>query len=1117
MRAYHNSRLTEYRNPFGAVPAGTPVWLSIDVWDDRDASCECRLWVDGRGETRIPMERTESGDRLRFICRLEPEEPALVWYSFILRGGDGREWRYGTREGLNGEENASGGEGVLYDHEPPSYQLTVYKVRPLPDWYRKAVVYQIFPDRFARGEDWRQLAEGALAHPRKGPARHLTEDWYRPPFYERDAQGQITAWDFYGGTLSGIREKLPYLKELGISAIYLNPIFEAASNHRYDTGDYTKIDPMLGDEEAFRQLAEEAEGQGISLILDGVFNHTGVDSIFFNKFGNYDSVGAWQSEDSPYRDWYRFDDSPNGYDSWWGVADLPSVVEANPEYQEMICGRPGGIVRQWLQAGARGWRLDVADELPDEFIAGVKKAVTETLGDDGLLLGEVWEDASHKVSYGILRKYLLGQELDSVMNYPLRDAVHGFLLGKIGAGRVCEILTSLQENYPKEAFYGTLNLMGSHDRMRLLTLLGEAPDPGQMSEEQRRDYRLPADRMGLAKGRIWLMVLLQMTLPGVPCVYYGDEAGMQGYDDPYNRAGYPWGREDRDVMDMFRNAIALRRMSDVFTEGTFTPFSRGDDVFGFFRDKDDEHCVILVNRSRSMTQRVTFPAKGPEAVDLVGGHDIRIRADGMAEADLWPMGSAAVFFRGNSSGFGVEMPRGAGVLCHITSLPDPKGPGNIGPAAKRFVDFLAAAGQKYWQILPINPTDEYGSPYAGASAFAANTALLPETDEELKKEYAVWKASGMEEKMGPVRIEYERFWLDNASWLEPYVLFTALKKKNGGRPWQEWPEEERDEAAQYARIRAGLEEAAGEEESWTPDPETAREASYLRWCQYRFQKHWKELRQYAASKGVAIIGDLPMYVSADSADVWAERELFAVDAAGKTRAGAGVPPDYFSSTGQLWGNPLYDWDAMARDGYDWWMRRLARVFDLYDYVRLDHFRGFESYWSILAGAPAVDGSWKFGPGADLFARAKERFGPLPVLAEDLGMLTPAVRGLVETCGFPGTDVMQFYDGDPLQGYRPAIGKVAYSGTHDNQTLKGWCAQRYPEREAVMTEEILKEELFASRANVVIMPLQDVLDLGDEARMNTPGTTGRNWGWQADGSGLEEAAEKLKRLTEKYHR
>ncbi len=1074
MRAFHDTRQSAYRAPYGAVPVGTAVRVALDVWDDPCASCVCRLWIDGAGESLLPMERTEQEGRLRFFCDIPAETADIIWYSFLIYRSDGGVSRYGAAE------NRVGGEGRLYDHEPPSFQLTVYVPRPLPEWYRKAIVYQIFPDRFRRGPGWEELTEAALSRPRNGPGKRLVEDWNSTPVYDKTPEGRVRVWDFYGGTLSGIEEKLDYLKQMGVTALYLNPVFEAASSHRYDIGDHTKIDPMLGDEEAFRRLCEAASEKGISVILDGVFNHTGCDSLYFNKYGNYPGPGAWQSEASPYRSWYRFDDSPIGYDCWWGVDDLPCVEENDGSYRDFIFGDDNSVVRRWLKAGARGWRLDVADELPDDFIEGVKSAVVDALGEEGLLLGEVWEDASHKISYGKLRRYLLGTELDSVMNYPFLDAAKGFLTGGLGAGDFAELLEELKENYPPSALCGALDLIGSHDRPRIMTILGGAPDKASLTEEERRDYRLSPEQRALAKSRMWLIVLLQMTMPGVPCIYYGDEAGLEGYDDPYNRGAYPWGSEDEDLKTIYRNAIGLRKLDPVFTDGSFTPFSQEPDVFGFYRETDRTRVAVLINRSLSEERSVAIHAKGKRAAELISGGLVELKY-GEARLSLPPLGSALISFHDPGDGLAAPMPEGTGILCHITSLPNEDGPGNIGRPALEFIDMLARAGQRYWQILPIHPTDEHGSPYAGASAFAANIALLPESGEELRALYRSFEGGE----------EYEAFCRENGHWLTPYALFMGLKKLNGNEPWYRWPEQYRNYAPEVIT-----------------DPEVLDEAGFQRFCQFRFHETWRKVREAAAQAGVSIIGDMPMYVSLDSADVWAYRDLFTVGEDGRKTHCAGVPPDAFSDEGQHWGNPLYRWERMKEDGYEWWMRRFARAFDLYDYVRLDHFRGFESYWSIPEGEKPPAGQWIPGPGTELFRKAYERFGPLRVIAEDLGYATPAVRGLLDACGFSGTDVVQFYEGDPLNEYRPESGKIAYSGTHDNRTLVGWCGERYPDIPAREAADRVLKNVLSSEAAVKIVPLQDVLGLDDEARMNTPGTVGTNWRWQARKEQLPEALERL---------
>ncbi len=636
MRAVHNSRLAVYRSPFGAVTVGSAVSLAVDVWEAPDVTCVLRLWVDGEGETLLPMEQSEAGDCVRFSCRIEKTKADLLWYSFRLISPDGAVRYLGAAKGR------TGGEGQLYDEEPPSFQITVYEPRALPEWYRGAIVYQIFPDRYRRGGDWRQLAEQELAKPHNGTPRRAVDDWEKPVAYERTPDNRVAVWDFYGGTLSGITESLDRLRDLGFTAIYLNPIFEAASNHRYDTGDYTKIDGLLGDEEAFRTLAREAGSRGISLILDGVFNHTGCDSLYFNRYGNYPTTGAYQSPDSPYRSWYRFDDSAIGYDCWWGIDDLPALEEDDPGVRELVCGE-NGVIRKWLRAGARGWRLDVADELPDDFIREIKSAAVETLGDDALVIGEVWEDASNKISYGKLRRYFLGGELDSVMNYPLRDGALGFLRGETSAEELCETIETLRENYPPTALFGALNLMGSHDRMRVLTALGEAPDPDALTEEQRRCYRLsPAQRM-LAKARLRLLLLLQMTMPGVPCVYYGDEAGLEGYSDPYNRATSPWGHEDADILGLYRAAIELRQSRRLFTDGDVLPFSCGDDVIAYYRFGADGCCAVLLNRSLTDAREVSFPMRGKGARELL--HELPVAVENeTVKLTLPALGAAIVEF-----------------------------------------------------------------------------------------------------------------------------------------------------------------------------------------------------------------------------------------------------------------------------------------------------------------------------------------------------------------------------------------------------------------------------------------------------------------------------------------
>lgn len=1079
MRACHVTSRSEYRSPFGAVQLGGTVVLGIDVWGEDAVGATLRVWTDERGEELLPMEGACEGDHVHYSVSYTPAQTGVVWYSFDLAASDGATWRYGAREGW------TTGEGDFAYGNPPSFQLTVYVPRQTqPDWYKNGIVYQVFPDRFARGADWRERAEKALAAHREGPARVLVEDWDTPPAYKKSEDGDILEWDFYGGTLRGVREKLDYLADLGVTVIYLNPIFEAASNHRYDTADYLRIDPMLGDEEEFCALAREAAERGISIMLDGVFNHCGQDSRYFNRYGNYPEPGAWQGDESPYRDWFFFNEDGT-YDGWWGNPDLPDVNEKSPEYRELICGQDG-VVRKWLRAGARGWRLDVADELSDSFIEDIKAAMVAER-PDGALVGEVWEDASNKMAYGKLRQYFEGTELDGTMNYPLRTALLAFVRNQIGAPEMAARLEQLRENYPRDAFFSCLNLLGSHDRERLFTMLGDAPDPDTLSDEECAAFRLDEGHASLAMSRLWLTVLLQMTLPGVPCVYYGDERGMEGFRDPYNRAAFPWDGGRMDCATVFRNAIAVRKALPVLTTGDFEPFADGEDVFGFWRRGEDGECVcVLANASLHDAHTVRVPMAGEAVSDVVSG-TVPAVVDGCAEAFLWPLGTAVLHFH-KQRRLQEPLEPGMGVLCHVTSLPNEGRPGTLGAPARRFVDWLAECGQTYWQVLPVNPADGYGSPYAGLAAFAGNTCLLEKDPADVLAEL----------KDADDDPDYRAFLEKNKYWLTPYATFRAIKDLLGEGPWQEWPDA-------YARFSPGLARRV----------ELADGVDRHRKLQYEFQREWDELRAYANGRGVKIVGDMPMYVSGDSADVWAERDIFELDEKGYAQVQAGCPGDGFDPEGQLWGNPTYRWDVLAARGYDWWLARLERAVETYDYVRLDHFIGFSSYYKIAKGKPAREGSFSFGPGLDLFRAAYQKLGPLPFIAEDLGVITPAVRALIAETGIPGMDIVQFSDGDVREGYEPKPGTVTFTGTHDNQTLLGFCQSRFGLEgdEATQMADRIAASVLGSKNDVAIMPLQDVLGLDDAARMNVPGVAEGNWSWQAAWEDVVAATGRLTQMAQ----
>lgn len=1088
MKLIHNSRLPQYRSPFGAVTVGTTVSLSLYV-EDRNENAPlnivCRTWIDGVGENMHPMKETEHG---KFDVQIECNETCLVWYSFIVQSEGVELCRVGAPEGREGGESVT-----YYSGSVPSYQITVYKHRETrPAWYEGGMVYQIFPDRYARDDAWRERTEAQIDKPRAGIQRHLIEDWTQPPVYDRNPDWSIRSWDFYGGSLKGIENDIPRIAEMGFTAIYLNPIFEASSNHRYDTGDFLKIDPILGNEEDFKSLCKTANEHGIGIILDGVFNHTGDDSRYFNRYHNYPGPSVEEDVNSEWHDAFNFHEDGT-YEAWWGIGNMPSLNEKSPLVQKLFFDEDG-VIRHWLRAGASGWRLDVADELTDDFLAKIKQAAVAEKKDT-FVLGEVWEDASNKVSYSQLKRYLLGDELDSAMNYPFRDMVLGFLLGGETAYQAAERIETLRENYPAEALHCALNLLGSHDRPRIASVLGEAPDETQVPESERGSIRMNEGQLGLAKARFWLASLMQMTFPGVPSVYYGDEFGMEGLTDPGNRRPLlPEDMRDYDFYTILQNASSLRRALPFLKDGDVDAFAADREVLGYSRHSKsgDEHATILINRDGDNGHTVEIAALGEAATDVISGKELEV-ADGKVRVEMYPFGSAVIYFHKKQM-LQEPLDEGAGAVCHITSVPTDDGkPGTLGEASKRFIDHIAEMGFKYWQVLPVNPTDFFRSPYAGPSAFAGNVDLLPESKEELEADFKAWLKKGGE-KADPL---YTAFKNRNESWIYEYCAFMAVKKHTNGISRHEWPEEFK-----------------AYDEKLLHDERLVDEIALQGYMQYRFDLAWAETMNYAHSKGLKIIGDIPMYVSDDSADAWSYPEMFNLDDTGKALQISGAPPDAMSADGQVWGNPTFRWDYMKSTGYSWWLMRLRRAFALYDRVRLDHFLGFHNYYSIPAGKKCADGRWLPGPGKDLFQAAYDELGPLNFIAEDLGYLTPGVRAMSATCGFPGMDVLEFADYDIRQGIRPTPGKILFTSTHDTSTFLGFCGRAYAggnEEAAKDTCSWLIEEALKTDAPLVMMPLQDVLLLGDADRMNTPGVATGNWSWQAKEADVEAAVQRTTEL------
>ncbi len=582
---------TVYRDPFGAVGAGTPVHFRLRV--PRDWGCQAaylRMREEGKLEHFDGMFWAGMADDSHewWECHFAPGEPGLYWYDFVLDTQDGRRLlrRY-----------PDGSAEAVYDTDSRrEWQLTCYESGfQTPDWLAGGVMYQIFPDRFC----------DSGSHRTGVPAdRVLHEQWGEMPVWQANEQGLILNNDYFGGDLRGIEQRLDHLAALGVTCLYLNPVFEAHSNHRYDTADYENIDPLLGTEEDFRSLTRSAKQVGIRVILDGVFSHTGADSRYFNKHHRYPDEGAYNSPSSPYYLWYHFNRWPQEYTGWWGFDTLPEVEEQNPSFDQFING-PDGVVRQWLRRGASGWRLDVADELPDGFLESLR-AAAKAENPDSLVLGEVWEDASTKQSYGHRRRYLLGRQLDSVMNYPFRAAILSFLTGGNSRDFVNSIY-EIVEHYPPQVTRLLMNHIGTHDTERALTLLAGEPTNGRGRQWQAEQCLSPEARIrGLRLLR--LAAALQYCLPGVPCIYYGDEAGMEGYRDPFNRGCYPWGHEDKDLLQWYRKLGQFRRAASALREGAFASVASGEAVVCFERLSPEGTVLCAVNRGEE-PREVSLPAR----------------------------------------------------------------------------------------------------------------------------------------------------------------------------------------------------------------------------------------------------------------------------------------------------------------------------------------------------------------------------------------------------------------------------------------------------------------------------------------------------------------------------
>ena len=593
----HNTTDAFYRSPQGALPAGAQVRLRVAVLGPGEPeSVTLRIW-DGK-EQHFPMRPlgAREGKMYYEVQVSVSETPCLYWYRFEAVLG-------GAKMTLGAPDDSGCGEGVMGG--TTDFQITVYDAAyKTPAWMPDGVMYQIMVDRFYHGE-----GTDSLLHAKDDIDKkiELHENWNDMPWLNVSENGDNFAHDFFGGNLEGVRQKLPYLKELGVSVIYFNPIFTARTNHKYDTSNYMQVDPMFGDEAKLRQLCEEAKAMGIRVMLDGVFSHVGSDSVYFNRRGTHgEKVGAYRDPDSPYKKWFTFKNWPDDYECWWGFRTLPNVNEMDDDFRKYILNGEDSVVKHWVRQGTSGWRLDVADELPMEFLRELRKEV-KSVDEEAAVLGEVWEDASHKVSYGTMRSYVLGDTLDSVMNYPLREALVAFLMGRKNAGAVQRELSALTQNYPKPFLYSLMNLMGSHDRPRILNVLA-GNDGNDIPRDKRAEHTLSQEERMIGTLRQRMMLRVMMSVPGMPCVYYADEAGMEGCADPFCRRTYPWGDEDKQLLSYYRGMIAMRNKNMVLRTGECRFIAPCDDVLGVIRYIDggadalgrkaaDACAVTLINRS----------------------------------------------------------------------------------------------------------------------------------------------------------------------------------------------------------------------------------------------------------------------------------------------------------------------------------------------------------------------------------------------------------------------------------------------------------------------------------------------------------------------------------------
>ena len=577
MRILFDSKLPQFKTPFGTLVPNQECTLNIHIPSTVRAKDVTVILSYEHGETAQLISlnyHMKKGPYDIFRGTFSIPHPGLYFYYFRIENNEGAFKLFKQGD----DTNMEAGELWQVSCIPADFHT--------PDWAKGATIYQVFPDRFNKAGkvDLTGKLEPYTVHPY----------WHEEVEWKPNAEGIVLNNDFYGGNFKGITEKMDYIAEMGTTILYLNPISKSFSSHRYDTGDYKTPDPMLGTMEDFKAMVKAAHNRGIKVILDGVYSHTGSDSLYFNKTGSFPGKnGAYQSTESPYHNWYTFYNWPDSYNSWWNFDTLPTVNKMHPDFIKYIITDEDSVIAHWLKAGIDGFRLDVADELPDEFLKLLYDRVKE-INPDAYVLGEVWEDASNKTAYGQRRRYFTNAELDSVMNYPFRTAIINFIRGWDAGRGLKDTVMSIVENYPPEVVACNMNLLGTHDTPRILTALVDDFDG---SREEKAKRRLSRNQFEVARERLLAASFLQYTLPGSPSLYYGDEACMEGYKDPFNRRTYPWGREDLEFIEHFKRLGQLRKAHPALRLGDIAFFEAGDKHVGFTRSYEGKTLKIYVNRS----------------------------------------------------------------------------------------------------------------------------------------------------------------------------------------------------------------------------------------------------------------------------------------------------------------------------------------------------------------------------------------------------------------------------------------------------------------------------------------------------------------------------------------